>query len=185
MSTRVLELWDQRPIRLAVSALAAAVLVVGVVAFVRSRETKPVHYAPNPPAPSVQQQLTAKYGPKIPVPAEARRVTRQLITDGVLRKDPLAARKLVSARMSAAATDQQWAEGTLPMPEFPAKLFTGAGFKTMRSRAHDILFLVSIGTANATAAPPLSLLVELVRSKGHWVVVQATPPNNSGVPTAQ
>jgi len=185
MSTRVLELWDQRPIRLAVSALSAVVLVIGLVAFVRSRETKPVNYAASPPAPSRQQQLTTEYGPKIPVPAEAKRVTRRLIQDGVLRKDPLAARKLVSARMSAAATDQQWAQGTLPMPQFPAKLFTGAGLQTMRSRAHDVLFLVSIGTADATAAPPLSLLVELVHRQGHWVVVGAAPPNSSGVPTAQ
>jgi hypothetical protein len=185
MSTRVLELWDQRPIRLAVSALSAVVLVVGLVAFVRSRETKPVNYAANPPAPSMKQQLTAKYGPKIPVPAAAKHVTRQLITDGVLRKDPLAARKLVSAQMSAAATDQQWAQGTLPIPEFPAKQFTGAGFKAMRSRARDVLFLVTIGTAHANAAPPLSLLVELVHKKGRWVVIQVTPPNNSGVPTAQ
>src|SRR5262249_40076245 len=116
VSTRVLELWDQRPIRLAVSALAAVVLAIGLVAFVRSREAKPVQYAATPPAPSAQQQATATYGPKIPVPAEATRVTRQLVEDGVLRKHPLAARKLVSAQLSAAATDQQWAEGTLPMP---------------------------------------------------------------------
>jgi hypothetical protein len=181
----VLDLWDQRPIRLAVSALAAVVLIVGLVAFVRSRESKPVNYAANPPAPSPSQQATAQYGPKIPLPAEATHVTRLLIRDGVLRKDPLAARKLVSAKLSAAATDQQWSQGTLPIPEFPAKEFTGAGFKTMRSRARDVLFLVTIGTRNVAAAPPLSLLVELARKQGHWVVISAVPPNNAGVPTAQ
>src|SRR5919205_3144616 len=96
VSTRVLDLWDQRPIRLAVSALAAVVLVVGLVSFIRSRESKPVQYAGNVPGPSLKQQVEAKYGPKIPLPLEAKRVTRLLVRDGVLRKDPLAARQLVS-----------------------------------------------------------------------------------------
>jgi hypothetical protein len=181
----VLELWDQRPIRLAVSALAAVVLVVGLVAFVRSRESKPVAYAPAPSETQIlKARLDARYGAKIPLPPEAEHVTRSLIREGILRQDPLAARQLVSDRLSAAATDRQWAQGTLPLPEFPLKEFGGASFKVMRSRARDVLLDVSIATTDPSRAQAIQVLVELARINGRWVVIGAAPPSNAGVPSA-
>jgi hypothetical protein len=182
VSTRVIELWDQRPIRLVVSALAAAVLVLGMITFVRSRQPKAVDYAGSKPL-SHEAQLRAEYGRKIPLPAEVRTVARSLVSDGILRRDPLAARKLVSPELAAAATDQQWAQGSLPMPQFPAKDFAGAGYKVMRSRARDVLLQVTIGSTDVNAARPLAVLVELRRFGGHWLVVQAAPPNSIPTPS--
>ena len=44
MSAKVIALWDQRPVRLAFSALAAVVLVAGLIAFVQSRQSNPPDY---------------------------------------------------------------------------------------------------------------------------------------------
>src|SRR5690349_22857529 len=84
MSARVIALWDQRPVRLAFSAVAAVVLVAGLISFVVSRQSSTPSYTGGAPytAPSATQQ----YGAKVKLPAEARTLARSFVRDGVDRK---------------------------------------------------------------------------------------------------
>ncbi|HET8805187.1 MAG TPA: hypothetical protein VFM47_01860, partial [Gaiellales bacterium] len=70
MSAKVIALWDQRPVRLAFSAVAAVVLVAGLISFVASRQSSTPTYTGGAPytAPSATQQ----YGEKVKLPVEAR-----------------------------------------------------------------------------------------------------------------
>jgi hypothetical protein len=182
VSEKVVTLWDQRPIRIALSVLAAAVLVVGVVAFVESRGHSPAVYAGG--GQVTTPDLSARYGAKIPLPAAVRTVTRSFVRDAVLRKDTLAARDLVSPQLRAQATDAQWAAGSIPVPQFPASVFGGAAFKVLRSRQRDAILEVQMGSTKPTYAPNVALLIELRPVHGHWLVVSAAPRNSIPIPAA-
>jgi hypothetical protein len=181
VTEKVTALWDQRPIRLAITALAAAVLVLGAIAYVQSRERKPVNYAGGT---FTQANQTALYGAKVPLPAEARSVARSFLSEAVLRKDPLAARDLVSPKLRAAASAADWASGTLPVPQFPAKVFAGAAYDVLRSRQRDVLMDVQIGSTKPNSIKGYDMLLELRPFNGHWLVVSAAPRNSTPVPSA-
>ena len=182
MSAKVIALWDQRPVRLAFSAVAAVVLVAGLISFVVSRQSSTPDYTGGAPfkAPSDTQQ----FGEKVKLPVEARTLARSFIRDGVLRHDPLAARAMVSAKLQSVATKQQWKAGTIPVPQFPASVFAGAAYKVLRSRSHDVLLDVQMGSTNPSVTKSLDLLIEMKPVGGHWVVVSAAPKNATAVPSA-
>jgi hypothetical protein len=182
MSAKVIALWDQRPVRLAFSAVAAVVLVAGLISFVQSRQSSPPDYAGGAPytAPSATQQ----YGAKVKLPAEARTLARSFVRDGVLRRDPWAARAMVSAKLQSVATRQQWKAGTIPVPQFPAAVFSGAAYKVLRSRSRDVLLDVQMGSTNPSVIKAVHLLIEMKPVGGHWIVVSAAPRNSTPVPSA-
>jgi hypothetical protein len=182
MSAKVIALWDQRPVRLAFSAVAAVVLVAGLIAFVQSRHTSTPDYTGGSPftAPGATQQ----FGAKVKLPVEARTLARSFVRDGVLRHDPLAARAMVSTKLQSVATRQQWKAGTIPVPQFPASVFAGAAYKVLRSRSHDVLLDVQMGSTNPSVTKSLDLLIEMKPVGGHWIVVSAAPRNSNAVPSA-
>ena len=130
MSAKVIALWDQRPVRLAFSTVAAVVLVAGLISFLVSRQSSTPNYAGGAPytAPSATQQ----YGAKVKLPAEARTLARSFVRDGVLRHDPWAARSMVSAKLQSVVTKQQWKAGTIPVPQFPDSVFADFLFRAFK-----------------------------------------------------
>jgi hypothetical protein len=182
MSGKVIALWDQRPVRLAFSAVAAVVLVAGLISFVLSRQSSKPDYTGGAPfkAPSATQQ----FGAKVNLPIEARTLARSFIRDGVLRHDPLAARAMVSTKLQSVATRQQWKAGTIPVPQFPASVFAGAAYKVLRSRSRDVLLDVQMGSTNPSVTKSVDLLIEMKPVGGHWIVVSAAPRNSTAVPSA-
>ena len=115
MSAKVIALWDQRPVRLAFSAVAAVVLVAGLISFVVSRQNSTPDYTGG--APYKAHSATQQYGEKVKLPVEARTLARSFVRDGVLRHDPWAARAMVSAKLQSVVTKQQWkAAFRFPMP---------------------------------------------------------------------
>ena len=182
MSAKVIALWDQRPVRLAFSALAAVVLVAGLIAFVQSRQSNPPDYTggggvKGPPGPHPN-------GEEVYLTGEARPQGPSFIRDGVLRHDPLAARAMVSTKLQSVATRQQWKAGTIPVPQFPASVFSGAAYKVLRSRSRDVLLDVRMGSTNPNVTKSLDLLIEMKPVGGHWIVVSAAPRNSTPVPSA-
>jgi hypothetical protein len=182
MSAKVIALWDQRPVRLAFSAVAAVVLVAGLIAFVQSRQSTTPDYSGG--AAYTAPNATQQYGEKVKLPVEARTLARSFIRDGVLRHDPLAARAMVSAKLQSVATKAQWKAGTIPVPQFPASVFAGAAYKVLRSRSHDVLLDVQMGSTNPSVTKSLDLLIEMKPVGGHWIVVSAAPRNSTAVPSA-
>ncbi len=168
--------------RLAFSAVAAVVLVAGLIAFVQSRHSSTPDYTGG--APYTAPSATKQFGVKVKLPAEARTLARSFIRDGVLRHNPLAARAMVSTKLQSVATRQQWKAGTIPVPQFPASVFAGAAYKVLRSRAHDVLLDVQMGSTNANVTKSLNLLIEMKPVGGHWIVVSAAPRNSTAVPSA-
>jgi hypothetical protein len=182
MSAKVIALWDQRPVRLAFSAVAAVVLVAGLISFVVSRQSSPTDYTGG--APYKAPSATKQFGEKVKLPVEARTLARSFIRDGVLRRDPLAARAMVSTKLQSVATKQQWKAGTIPVPQFPASVFAGAAYKVLRSRSNDVLLDVQMGSTNPNVTKSLDLLIEMKPVGGHWIVVSAAPKNATAVPSA-
>jgi len=182
MSAKVIALWDQRPVRLAFSAVAAVVLVAGLISFVVSRQSSPTDYTGG--APYKAPSATKQFGEKVKLPVEARTLARSFIRDGVLRRDPLAARAMVSTKLQSVATKQQWKAGTIPVPQFPASVFAGAAYKVLRSRSHDVLLDVQMVSTNRNVTKSLDLLIEMKPVGGHWIVVSAAPKNATAVPSA-
>jgi hypothetical protein len=183
VTEKVYQLWDQRRVRRVVWALALTLLAVGVIAFVRSRQSQPVTYHGGAPRP-VFKDAGARYGKPIRFTGEVRSVAKRFIRDGVLRKDPLAARALVGAKLRTAVSDADWAAGTLPIPQFPPKYFAGAGYDVLRARQRQVLVDVGIGSTAPNTVKAVTLLVELRPVGGHWRVVAAAPRNSTPIPAA-
>jgi len=178
----VIALWDQRPVRLAFSAVAAVVLVAGLISFVVSRQSSTQNYTGG--APYTEPTASQQYGAKVKLPVEARTLARSFIRDGVLRHDPWAARAMVSAKLQSVATRQQWKAGTIPVPQFPQSVFAGAAYKVLRSRSRDVLLDVQLGSTNSTVTKSVDLLIEMKPVGGHWIVVSVAPRNSTAVPSA-
>lgn len=186
MTEKVYALWDQRPVRRAVWAVALAVLAIGLIAFVRSRHHDQVTYQGTPStAPQhVFKDPGTQFGKKVPFPAAAQSVVKQFVQEAILRQDPEAARKLVSAKILATVSASDWAAGTLPLPQFPKAYFSGAGYHVLRSRQRQVLLDVGLASTDPNKVPPYDMLVELRPVNGHWIVVSAGPRNSTPVPSA-
>ena len=185
MTEKVYALWDQRPVRRAVWAVAFAVLAIGLIAFVRSRHHDQVTYqASDAPSQHVFKDPGVQFGKKVPFPPQARSVAKQFVQDAILRKDPEAARKLVSAKILNTVSADEWAAGTMPLPQFPPQYFGGAGYDVLRSRERDVLLDVGLTSTAPGSVPPYDMLVELRPVNGHWVVVSAGPRNSTPTPAA-
>ena len=91
---------------------------------------------------------------------------------------------MVSAKLQSVATKQQWKAGTIPVPQFPDSVFAGAAYKVLRSRSHDVLLDVQMGSTNPSVTKSLDLLIEMKPVGGHWIVVSAAPRNSTAVPSA-
>jgi hypothetical protein len=171
-----------RPVRLLFSAACAAVLVVGAIAFVQSRQHAATNYSGG--APYKQPSATKQYGAWTKLPTDAQHLAKLFVRDAVLRQDTVAAKAMVSPAIRAGATDHQWQIGTIPVPQFPKQYFAGAGYKVLRSRQRDVLLQVALGSTDPAQAKALQLLIEMKPVNGHWQVVAATPPNSTPIPSA-
>lgn len=168
--------------RLLVTALCAAVLVGGLVVFVQSRQHPAPVYSGG--SPFKEPSPTKQYGATIKLPADAQLLAKNFVRDAVLRQNTVAAKSMVSPSIRAGATDHQWQVGTIPVPQFPNRYFGGAAYKVMRSRKHDVLLDVQLGSTNSAQAKSLELLIEMKPVHGHWQVVAVAPPNSTPVPSA-
>jgi hypothetical protein len=184
VTEKVYALWDQRPVRRVVWAVALAVLAIGAIAFVRSRHHDQVSYQGSAAPQHVFKDPGTQFGKKVPFPAQARSVVRQFVQEAILRKDPEAARKLVGAKILASVSGADWAAGTLPLPQFPPTYFGGAGYHVLRSRERQVLLDVGMASTDPSTVPPYDMLVELRPVNGRWVVVSAGPRNSTPVPAA-
>ncbi|HET6850563.1 MAG TPA: hypothetical protein VFH74_17030 [Gaiellales bacterium] len=186
MTEKVYALWDQRPVRRAVWAVVLVVLAIGLIAFIRSRHHDVTYQgsAVTTPQQPVFKDPGTQFGKKVPFPAEARSVVKSFVQEAILRKDPDAARKLVSAKILATVSAADWSAGTLPLPQFPPAYFGGAGYHVLRSRQRDVLLDVGLASTNPGKVPPYDMLVELRPVNGHWLVVSAGPRNSTPVPAA-
>src|SRR4051794_829823 len=79
VTEKVYALWDQRPVRRAVWAVALAVLAVGLIAFMRSRHHDQVTYKSSGAPQPVFKDPGVQFGKKVPFPAEARSVVKQFV----------------------------------------------------------------------------------------------------------
>jgi hypothetical protein len=183
VTEKVYALWDQRPVRRVVWAVALGLLAVALIAFVRSRHHD-VTYQGSKATQPVFHDPGAQFGAKQPLPAEARSVAKQFVNDAVLRKDPVAARKLVSAKLLGSVSAADWAAGSMPVPQFPPADFAGAGYKVLRSRQRDVLLDVAIASTRPETIKGYDMLVELRPVHGRWVVVSAAPRNSTPIPAA-
>jgi hypothetical protein len=183
VTEKVYQLWDQRPVRRAIWALALALFAVGVIAFVRSRQPEQVTYRGGAPQ-HVFKDTGAQFGRKIRFTGQVRAVAKQFIHDGVLRNDPMAARALVGPKLRNAVSDADWAAGTLPIPQFPPKYFSGAGYHVLRARERQVLVDVGIASTAPNTVKGFDFVLELRPLGGHWRVISATPRNSTPVPSA-
>src|SRR3954471_9373703 len=111
MSAKVIALWDQRPVRLAFSALAAVVLAAGLISFVVSRQSSTPDYTGG--APYTAHSATQQFGEKVKLPVKARALGRWFLRAAVPRHRPLAARAMVTAKLQPVPTTAQWKAGTI------------------------------------------------------------------------
>jgi hypothetical protein len=186
VTEKVYALWDQRPVRRAVWAVALAVLAIGLIAFVRSRHHDQATYqgAPATTPHNVFKDAGTQFGKKVPFPSEARSVVKQFVQEAILRENPVAARKLVSAKIRSSVSAADWAAGTLPLPQFPKKYFGGAGYDVLRSRERQVLLDVGLTSTAPETVKGFTMLVELRPVNGRWVVVSAAPRNSTPIPAA-
>jgi hypothetical protein len=193
MTARVTELWDRPPVRWAFTMLAVALLAVGAIAFWNSRTAH--DNAPNtgPPSPNAYTDgnPTKMYGKQLAhMPAQIKPMMRTLVLDGILRKDPAATWSMLSAKVRAGLTRDQWATGNIPLPQFPTSQYVGYATQTLRQRARDIVIDVTVAGTKPAINPNANVLVELKPVGGpaapHWVIVYvAERGGGPGVPAAQ
>jgi hypothetical protein len=193
MTARVTELWDRPPVRWAFSMLAVALLAVGAIAFWNSRTAHDAAPNTGPPSPHAYSDGSPSklYGRELAhLPAQIKPNIRTLVMDGVLRKDPAATWGMLSDRVHAGLTREQWATGDIPLPQFPTSQYAGWAMQVLRLRARDILIDVTVADTKPATNPNLNMLVELKPVGGpaapHWVIVYAAPrASGPGVPAAQ
>jgi hypothetical protein len=177
MTTRVTELWDRPPVRWAFSMLAAAVLVAGAIVFWNTRTAHDAAPNSGPPShPFASRNATKLYGKELAhMPAQIKPMMRTLVMDGILRRNPAATWSMLSDRVRAGLTRQQWASGDIPMPQFPVSQYAGYATQTLRQRERDIMIVITVADTKPAVNPNLSVLVELKPVGGpatpHWVIV--------------
>ena len=166
------------------TTVSAIVLVAGLVVFISSRNGARVADVPGP-AVSPAANATALYGKPIEVPARALATARRFIQTAVLRSDVAASWKLATPKERGGLTRAQWSTGDIPVVPYPRKGFSGARFKIVRSRQHDILIQVLL-TSHTLGVPPSVDFLEMVPSGDRWLVSYWAPRGvNPPVPAAQ
>jgi hypothetical protein len=116
---------------------SAFVLFAGVIAFSiayfgSDAEKVDVRAATNEPAP-------VKTAPTVPLDPKARQVAGKFVVTAVTRQDVKAALSLAHPDLTSAVTRQQWLNGELPVPVFPASAIDAASFKVEESHPREVV----------------------------------------------
>ena len=182
---RVGQIWDRSPVRTVLSAVAAIVLVTGLVLFVESRHSASVASGTGGPAIASPQSPTALYGTPIKLPPAAVQTAQKFIRTAVLRKDVAASWALATPKERGGLTHAQWNTGDIPVVPYQHKGFSGARFTIVRSRQRDILLQVLL-TSHTLGVKPSVDFLEMVPRGGRWLVTYWAPRGeNPPVPAAQ
>jgi hypothetical protein len=178
-------MWDRSPARAVFSAIAVIVLVTGIVLFVQSRHSASVASGRGGPVAAAPQNATALYGKPIKLPPAAVHTAQKFIQTAVLRTNAAASWALATPKERAGLSRAQWNTGDIPVVPYPRSGFSGARFKTIRSRQHDILLQVLM-TSHTLGVKPSVDFLELVPRGGRWLVTYWAPRGtNPPVPAAQ
>jgi hypothetical protein len=181
---RVGQMWDRSRVRAVFGAIAVIVLVTGIVLFVESRHSASVASGRGP-AIAAPQNATAQYGKPIKLPPAAVRAAQRFIQTAVLRQDVAASWALATPKERGGLSRAQWNTGNIPVVPYPRRGFSGARFKTVRSRQRDILLQVLL-TSHTLGVKPSVEFLELVPRGGRWLVTYWAPRGeNPPVPAAQ
>jgi hypothetical protein len=159
------------------SWIAGFVLFAGVIAFSIAyfgdrAEKVDVRAATNEPAP-------LKVEPTVPLDPKARQVAGQFVVTAVTRQNVRKAWTLAHPELRAAVTRQQWLNGELPVPFYPAKSIAGASFKVDQSHPNeaviDLLILPTKGAAEGAQAFFVSLKAVGKGKQKRWLVTSFIP----------
>jgi hypothetical protein len=166
------------------SWVAGFVLFAGVVAFSiaylgdRAEKTD-VRAATNEPA-------APKVEPTVPLDPKARRVAGEFVVAAVTRQNVKKARELAHPDLRSAVSRQQWLNGELPVPVYPASAIDAASFKTEVSQPRqavlDLLILPKKGSGYRPQAFFVTLKAVGNGKAKRWLVVSFVP--HGGVETA-
>jgi len=177
---RVTEMWDRPRVRTVFSALAVVVFLAGLAALIHSR-TNTSNAAP--PAshsilPGSAAWKTRAWGAPIPLPKEAVATAKTFLHTAVVRRDLATAYRITAPGMHEGMTLAQWEQGSIPVPPQSPQDYLIGKFNVLHSRARSIqveTFLSSRGNK------PLLYIIELVPSRGRWLV-DYFAPKGSAIP---
>jgi hypothetical protein len=180
--TRLVEALDRRPVRWAIALLAVGLLLAGVIALGNREATRTVMGPTGRSASPAEEPISdrAKYGSVITLPISALGVSRDFIRAAVLRTDMPRAWDISAPALKAGYTRRQWLTGTIPVVPFPARAFSRAAFKTVRSRQRDILLLVYVTSKHEALVRSQDFMLELVPVHHHWLVSYWAPRGHIG-----
>jgi hypothetical protein len=159
------------------SWVAGFVLFAGLIAFSIAYfgdrpEKVDVRAATNEPAPP-------KVEPTVPLDPKARQVAGQFVVTAVTRQNVKKAWELAHPDLRASVTKQQWLNGELPVPFYPAKSIAGASFKVDASHPNEAVIDLLILPKKGSAERPQAFFVGLKPvGKGknrRWLVTYFLP----------
>jgi hypothetical protein len=165
--------------RLALGA-AAALLVVGLVAFVQTRtDTGP---APTPASPVQKAQpdpvqtnvLGEARGGKL-VPA-ARRVASTFAVSALRRENLADSWDLATTDLRGPVTRSQWLAGEMPIPPYPVRSLASTKFTVISAKPDRVLLqLLVLPPVGNKQFEPLRYDMTLEKHGGRWLVSYLVP----------
>jgi hypothetical protein len=176
MSTLAERLSSPRVVR-RLSWVSGFVLLAGAIAFTiayfgDSAERTDVRAATAEPAPIETQ-------PTVPLDPKARRVAGEFVVTAVTRQNVKRAWQLAHPELRSAVSRQQWFNGELPVPYYPAKSISGASYTVDMSHPNEAVIDLLILPKKGASEGPVAFFVGLKPvGKGknkRWLVTYFLP----------
>jgi hypothetical protein len=177
--SRLVVALDRGLVRGLVILLAAGLLVVGSIVFLRDRSSHDADAGQQERIAQPDREL-ASYGNRIALPRAAVETSRAFVRAAVLRTDLARGWELAAPALRVGFTRREWLTGAIPVVPFPAREFARASFKVVRSRQRDVLLGVYIVSKNPAAVSNLDFLIELVPVQNRWLVSYWAPRGHIG-----
>jgi hypothetical protein len=152
--------------------LFAGVIAFSIAYFGDRAEKVDVRAATNEPAP-------VKAPPTVPLDPKARRVAGEFVVTAVTRQNVKRAWTLAHPDLRSAVSKQQWFNGELPVPFYPAKSIAGASYKVDQSHPNEAVIDLLILPKKGATEPAQAFFVTL-KAVGNgkakrWLVMSVLP----------
>lgn len=165
-------------------AVAAIVLVAGIVAFVSVRlgshgDAKPVARSANAPVKDVSKVPKATN-----LNPQATRVAQEFILTAVARKNLRKAYTLSGPHIRQGQSLKEWMTGNIAVVPYPVAQLDIAPMKVDYSYPTEAGIEVALLPKKGAKVRPLIFYMDLVKTKGKWVVDGWVPRASPKVPLA-
>lgn len=149
---------------------SAALLFVGVIAFMQSRTDNGPAPIADPTPGNVVPESEIREGPNLTLDREVRRVAGRFLLTALARENPAESWRLAAPELRNSVTRKQWFAGDMPFAPFPMRSLETTGFQVIGKGPNEVLLQVFLVPKPNTQYEPIRYDMTLVKRSGRWLV---------------